>query len=660
MDKNDLSFLELLAEQYPSRNAACTEIINLSAILNLPKGTEHFISDIHGEYEAFDHVMKTASGVIWEYIDELYGSSIRKNEKQQLALLICYPARILEKARKDEGSISDFYRVVLLRMVRVCKRASSKYTRSKVRKAMPQEFAYILEELIHEDADRLHKHEYYNQIVDRIIDLKRAEDVITALSALILRLAVDHLHVIGDIYDRGPAADRIMDALCDYHSVDVQWGNHDINWMGAASGSDACICNVIRIAAKHSNLHTIEESYGINLVPLAAFAMEAYKDDPCRLFSNQDTESGTGQDLAFVKEAELNARIHKAVAIIQFKAEAAIIKRNPAFHMEGRLLLDKINYSQGTIRINGQDYSLRDKSFPTIDPEDPYAFTPEEANVMDKLRYSFLNCEKLQRHVRFLFNKGGLYKVYNGNLLYHGSIPMNPDGSLKEVDFDGVALRGKALFDAIDKSCRQGYALRDQEPSKGKTRGLDVMWYLWCGADSPLYGKDKMTTFERYFIEDETTHKEDKDPYYELRNQQACCTRILEDFGLNNDSACIINGHVPVEIKKGESPIKAGGKLLDIDGGFAKVYQKVTGMAGYTLIYNSQGMALVSHKPFTSVDEILDSGNFEFNRREYISYNPRRIKVADTDIGKRILKKIESLQMLVQTYAEGLVKERVV
>lgn len=648
--RHDQSFLELLAEQYPNRDAACTEIINLSAIMNLPKGTEHFVSDIHGEYEAFDHVMKNASGVIWEYIQELYGSSIRMNEKRQLALTVCYPQQILDKARREEGSISDFYRVTLLRMVRICKRTTSKYTRSKVRKAMPTEFAYILEELIHEDADRLHKHEYYNQIIDRIIDLKRAEDVITALASLILRMAVDHLHVIGDIFDRGPAADKIMDDLCNYHSVDVQWGNHDILWMGAASGSAACICNVIRIAAKYNNLDTLEEGYGINLVPLATFAMDTYNNDPCERFHAKDSHD---------RESDIVARMHKAIAIIQFKAEAAIIRRNPGFLMDDRLLLDKIDYISGIVDIDGHSHAMLDKLFPTIKADDPYSLTPEEANVMEKLTQSFLKCEKLQRHVRFLFNKGGMYKIHNGNLLYHGCIPMCADGTLKDVEFDGMHLRGKRLLDAIDKACRQGYALRNENNNTGKIRGLDVMWYLWCGADSPLYGKTKMTTFERYFVADKATHKEGKDPYYELRNDRGACLRILDDFGLDLDNAYIINGHVPVEIKKGESPIKADGKLLVIDGGFAKAYQKVTGMAGYTLIYNSQGMGLVSHKPFTSIAEIIGGDGFDFSPRQYINYNPRRIKVADTDKGQTIQSKINSLQLLARAYEEGVIKERV-
>ncbi|MCL2703708.1 MAG: fructose-1,6-bisphosphatase [Defluviitaleaceae bacterium] len=651
--KEKLSFLELLSEQYPNHNAACTEIINLSAILNLPKGTEHFVSDIHGEYEAFHHVMRNASGVIWEYIEELYGASIRENEKRQLALLICYPVRLLEKVRGSESNMSDFYRVMLLRMVRVCKRASSKYTRSKVRKAMPAEYEYILEELIHEDADRLHKHEYYNQIIDRIIGLGRAEAVIEKLAALILRLAVDHLHVIGDIYDRGPAAHLIMDDLCVYHSVDVQWGNHDINWMGAASGSFACICNVIRIAAKYNNLHTLEEGYGINLVPLAAFAMEAYKDDPCKCFALSDAEQSGVRD----KDALLIARMHKAVTVLQFKAEAEIIRRNPGFGMDGRLLLHKINFIENTVEIDGVTYPLLDNSFPTVCVTDPYALTPDESNVLAKLRQSFLNCEKLQRHVRFLFNKGGMYKVYNGNLLFHGGIPMNPDGTLREVDFGGIPMHGRELFDAIDKACRQGYALRERDLSKTKTRGLDIMWYLWCGADSPLYGKDKMATFERYFIADESTRKESRDPYFILRNKRDVCVRILENFKLTHEDACIINGHVPVEIKKGENPVKAEGKLLNIDGGFAKAYQNVTGMAGYTLTYNSRGMALTAHKPFTSPGEIIRDESLDFSPREHINYNEKRIIVADTDGGKAILNKIESLQMLVQAYDEGLVKE---
>jgi len=657
MTIGDIAFLELLSEQYLDHNAACTEIINLSAILNLPKGTEHFVSDIHGEYEAFDNVMRNASGVIWEYIEELYDVSIRESEKRRLSLLICYPERMLKKARAEEDDIVDFYRISLLRLVRVCKRAASKYTRSKVRKAMPVEYRYILEELIHEDVDRMRNPEYYNQIIDRIIDLRRAEDVIKTMAELIQRLAVDHLHVIGDIFDRGKGADKVMDALCAYHSVDIQWGNHDILWMGAASGSDACICNVIRIAAKYNNLETLEEGYGINLVPLAMFAMETYKSDPCTSFFYSEKEQDTDNELE-EKETMLIARIHKAVAIIQFKIEAQVIRRNPDYDMDDRLLLHKVNYSEGSITIEDKKHQICDAFFPTIDASDPYALSAEEANVMEKLRRSFLICEKLQRHVHFLFNNGSMYKIYNGNLLYHGCIPMNPDGTLEEVTFGAKKIRGKEFLEAIDKTCRQGFALREREDTAIKLQGLDTMWYLWCGAKSPLYGKSKMTTFERYFISDEATHKEEKDPYYELRNNPEVCIRILADFGLTHDSACIINGHVPVEIKKGESPIKAGGKLLDIDGGFAKAYQEVTGLAGYTLTYNSQGMALTSHKPFSSAEDIIESGIFEFNPRKYINRNSERIKVKDTDNGKNIMEKIERLEMLVEAYARGLVKEK--
>ena len=656
MYEEKLQFLQLLAEQYPSQNAACTEIINLSAILNLPKGTEHFVSDIHGEYDAFDYVMRNASGVIWEYIEELYGASIREIEKRQLNLLICYPERMLEKAMNEEKDIGDFYRISLIRMVRVCKRASSKHTRSKVRKSMPKEFTYILEELLHEDSDRMHKQEYYNQIIDRIIGLGRADDVIESLAALIRRLAIDHLHVIGDIFDRGDGAELIMEDLCNYHSVDVQWGNHDIVWMGAASGSFACICNVIRIAARYNNLQTLEDGYGINLVPLATFAMETYKDDPCDCFKLNLTEQQL--EKMSEKEVKLLTKMHKAISVIQFKVEGDVIKRNPSFEMDDILLLDKINYDEGTIQIGGKTYQLKDKNFPTIDPKDPYALTSEELDVMDKLEHRFLNCEKIQKHIRFLFNKGGMYKVHNGNLLYHGCIPMSPDGELKSVPYGGVPMKGKALLDALERACRQGYALREEEPTETKVRGFDIMWYLWCGADSPLYGKNKMATFERYFIEETETHKEEKNPYFDFRDNREVCVKILENFGLTNENSCIVNGHVPVEIKKGESPIKAGGKLLNIDGGFAKAYQKVTGIAGYTLTYNSQGMALTSHDPFTSVEDILNSDHFEFTPRKYISRNESRIKVINTDNGKQVLKKIESLQMLVEAYREGLIKEK--
>jgi len=656
MSKSEINFLQLLADGYPSQSAACTEIINLSAILNLPKGTEHFISDIHGEYDAFDYVMRNASGVIWEYIEELFGESIRESEKQQLNMLSCYPERMLEKALKEEKNLEDFYRISLIRMVRICKRAASKYTRSKVRKAMASEFMYILEELLHEDSDRMHKHEYYHQIINRIITLGRAEDFIKSLAALILRLAVDHLHVIGDIFDRGDGAELIMEYLCSYHSVDIQWGNHDINWMGAAAGSFACICNVIRIAARYNNLNTLEEGYGINLVPLATFAMETYKDDPCDAFKLNLTEEQ--RERMSTKDINLITKMHKAISIIQFKIEEAVIRRNPGFEMDDRLLLDKVDYDEGTITINGKKYKMKDTYFPTINPADPSALSQEEWEVMEKLERSFLNCEKMQKHIRFLFNNGGMYKVHNGNLLYHGCIPMNEDGELKVVPFDGVPMYGAELMDTLEKACRQGYALREKEDTRAKLRGLDIMWYLWCGADSPLYGKSKMTTFERHFIEDKETHHEEKNPYFDLRNDREVCVKILKNFRLTHENSCIVNGHVPVEVKKGESPIKAGGKLLNIDGGFAKVYQKVTGIAGYTLTYNSQGMALTSHHSFTSAEDIINSEHLSAVPREYISRDIARIKVFDTDDGKQIKEKIESLQMLVRAYQEGLIKER--
>ena len=645
----ELSYLELLSEQYPNQDEACTEIINLLAIQNLPKGTEHFVSDIHGEYEAFDYVLKNASGVIWEYIEEVYGSQLRDNEKRQLALIVCYPARMLDKALREEADINDFYKIILLRLVRICKRASSKYTRSKVRKALPREFAYILEELIHEDVDRLHKQEYYRQIINAIVDLDRARDVICAISSLIQRLAVDHLHVIGDIYDRGPEADKIMDVLCNYHSVDVQWGNHDINWMGAAAGAYACICNVIRISAKYNNLHTIEEGYGINLVPLATFAMDCYEHDPCLRFQPSDSD-----DLSR-KEIELIARMHKAITIIQFKAEGAIIERNPSFVMDDRRLLHKINYNDMTIELGGVTHKLLDGSFPTINPESPYELSPEELEVIEKLKHSFINCEKLQTHIRFLFNKGALYKIHNGNLLFHGCVPMDGEGNLKKVEYEGNHLSGKDLFDAIDKTARQGFFLREDMPAK--QRGLDMLWYLWCGADSPLFGKVKMTTFERYFIEDKSTHKEEKDPYYTYRNSKEKCLDILRNFGLYKDNSRIINGHVPVEVKKDEKPIKAEGKLLVIDGGFAKAYHKVTGIAGYTLRYNSKGLALTAHDPYSSAEEIVENNLASVVTAKYIEYHEVR-KVADTDIGKDIANKIDKLEKLVRAYGEGIIKEK--
>lgn len=648
---DDFKYLKLLAKQYPNITSASTEIINLQAILNLPKGTEHFISDIHGEYEAFSHVLRNASGVIKNHITYIFGTSLRDSEKKTLATLIYYPEQKLEEIKKTESDMNDWYKITLHRLVTICKVMSAKYTRSKVRKALPQDFAYIIEELLHEDSTGDDKELYYNQIIESIVRLDQADRFITAISHLIQRLAIDRLHVIGDIYDRGPNAAKIMDILENYHSIDVQWGNHDISWMGAAAGCQALICNVIRIQARYCNLDTVEEAYGINLIPLATFAMEKYADDPCTYFLPKNSDA----DMLTDKEVQLTAKMHKAISIMQFKMEAQIIKRHPEFGMEGRLLLDKIDFEKGTINIKGVDYPMLDMNFPTIDPKDPFSLSEEEQDVMDKIKSSFVNSGDLQRHVRFLLSSGSIYSIFNSNLLYHGCIPLNADGSLKEVNFRGKRLKGKDYLDAVERVMREGYYTIPH--SETKRECLDLMWYLWCGENSPLFGKDAMTTFERYFIEDKATHVENKSPYYERRDEESVCRAILENFGLNPDKSHIINGHVPVKVKKGESPIKANGKLFVIDGGFAKAYQKETGIAGYTLIYNSHGLVLVSHEPFESREKAIAEEKDIHSSTVALQYSQARIMVSNTDIGAELKKNISELDKLVSAYRSGLIKE---
>ena len=648
---DDFKYLKLLAKQYPNITSASTEIINLQAILNLPKGTEHFISDIHGEYESFSHVLRNASGVIKNHITYIFGTSLRDSEKKTLATLIYYPEQKLEEIKKTESDMNDWYKITLHRLVTICKVMSAKYTRSKVRKALPQDFAYIIEELLHEDSTGDDKELYYNQIIESIVRLDQADRFITAISHLIQRLAIDRLHVIGDIYDRGPNAAKIMDILENYHSIDVQWGNHDISWMGAAAGCQALICNVIRIQARYCNLDTIEDAYGINLIPLATFAMEKYADDPCTHFLPKNSDA----DMLTDKEVQLTAKMHKAISIMQFKMEAQIIKRHPEFGMEGRLLLDKIDFEKGTINIKGVDYPMLDMNFPTIDPKDPFSLSEEEQDVMDKIKSSFVNSGDLQRHVRFLLSNGSIYTIFNSNLLYHGCIPLNADGSLKEVNFRGKRLKGKDYLDAVERVMREGYYTSPH--SETKRECLDLMWYLWCGENSPLFGKDAMTTFERYFIEDKATHVENKSPYYERRDEESVCRAILENFGLNPDKSHIINGHVPVKVKKGESPIKANGKLFVIDGGFAKAYQKETGIAGYTLIYNSHGLVLVSHEPFESREKAIAEEKDIHSSTVALQYSQARIMVSNTDIGAELKKNISELDKLVSAYRSGLIKE---
>ncbi len=643
-------YLERLSELYPTIAKASTEIINLQSILNLPKGTEHFITDIHGEYEAFSHVLKNGSGAVRRKIDGVFGNTLTNRDKQTLATLIYYPEEKMARIKKTEDNMEDWYKITLYRLIEVCKCTASKYTRSKVRKALPPEFAYVIEELITEKAEVSDKESYYNSIISTIIEISRAEDFIIALSELIQRLTVDHLHIVGDIYDRGPGPHIIMDKLKQYHSVDIQWGNHDVLWMGASVGQRGCIANVIRICARYGNLDILEDGYGINLLPLASFAMNTYREDPCECFQLKgEPDYGDSEML-------LDIKMHKAMSVIQFKVEGKIIQENPDFQMENRNLLHHIDFAAGTIEIDGAVYKLKDTNFPTVDPADPYGLTAEEEDIMSRLEKAFLNCARLQEHMRFLLNKGALYKVHNGNLLYHGCVPLNEDGSFKKVKLYGKYYKGRALYEMLESYVRKGfYALDETE----KKRGKDMMWYIWLNENSPLFGKNKMATFERYFLEEKELHKEKKNPYYALLEDEATVDNILKEFGLDPQESHIINGHVPVKTKNGESPVKCDGKVLVIDGGFSKAYQKETGIAGYTLIYNSHGMILAAHDPFESTEAAIEKENDIHAKSMTVKLMAERKLVGDTDIGRDLKEQIKDLEELLCSYRSGRIAEKV-
>ena len=643
-------YLKRLSELYPTIAKASTEIINLQAILNLPKGTEHFLTDIHGEYQAFSHVLKNGSGSVRRKIEDVFGNTVSSRDKQALATLIYYPREKMERIRKSEENLEDWYKITLYRLIEVCKRAASKYTRSKVRKALPAEFSYVIEELITEKAEVTDKESYYNSIVSTIIDLGRAEECIAAFAQVIQRLTVDHLHILGDIYDRGPGPHIIMDKLMDYHSVDIQWGNHDVLWMGAAAGQRACIANVIRICARYGNLDILEDGYGINLLPLAAFAMDTYREDPCSCFALKSAPAhGEG-------ERAMDMRMHKAISVIQFKVEGQASRRNPDFHLEGRNLLHKINFQEGTVEVDGKTYEMLDTNFPTVDPEDPYALSEAEEEIMERLGQAFTNCAKLQEHMRFLLNKGSLYKVYNKNLLYHGCVPLTEEGQLKEAEVCGKKCKGAGLYQLLEEYVRKGfYAEEVSEREKGR----DLMWYIWQGQDSPLFGKDKMATFERYFLKEKETHAEKKNPYYRYLEDPRVVTGILKEFGLEGEESHIINGHVPVRLKDGESPVKCGGKVLVIDGGFSKAYQKETGIAGYTLIYNSYGLILAAHEPFESTESAIEKETDIHSDSIVVKKTLQRKKVGDTDIGTELKEQIRDLERLLYAYRSGRLTEKI-
>lgn len=653
MIHSDLRYLELLSHNFPSIASASTEIINLEAILNLPKGTEHFLADLHGEYEAFQHVLRNASGAIKRKVNEIFGNTLREAEKKELCTLIYYPEQKLQLVKDHENDLRDWYVITLNQLVRVCQNVSSKYTRSKVRKALPEDFSYIIQELLHENSMEPNKQDYINVIISTIIETHRADDFIVAMCKLIQQLTIDMLHILGDIFDRGPGPHVIMDTLCNYHNFDIQWGNHDILWMGAAAGNDCCIANVLRLAMRYGNLSALEDGYGINLLPLATFAMEAYADDPCTIFNPKvDKTSCTYNE----KTLRLIAQMHKAISIIQFKLEAELINRHPEFEMEDRLLLHHIDFDRKVFVLDGKDYEMKDFFFPTLDPKNPYQLTEEEQDIVEKLHHSFVSSEKLRTHMHCLFRYGCMYNVCNSNLLFHASMPLNPDGTLKEVTILGKQYKGKALLDKVGHLIRIAYF--SEENTEKAQFARNYIWYLWCGKNSPAFDKSKMATFERYFLIDKETHKEIKGHYYALRNEEAVCDMILDEFGVEGEHRHIINGHVPVKAMSGEKPIKANGKLMVIDGGFSKAYQPETGIAGYTLVFHSRGFQLVQHKPFTSTQKAIEEGQDIKSTIQVVEMSMNRMRVKDTDKGRELKIQIKDLKKLLVAYRTGAIKEK--
>jgi len=648
MNTTDMHYLNLLSQSFPTVADAAKEIINLEAIMNLPKGTEHFLADIHGENEAFEHVLKNASGNIKRKVGEIFGNSIRESEMKELCTLIYYPEQKLELVKAIEEDIDDWYHITIHQLVKVCRDVSSKYTRSKVRKSLPEEFSYIIEELLHERTDDQDKAAYVAVIVDTIITTGRADDFICALCNVIQRLAIDQLHILGDIYDRGPGAHIILDVMRRYNSWDIQWGNHDILWMGAAAGNDACICNVLRLSLRYANLATLEDGYGINLVPLATFALETYGNDPCTEFMPKLLKGNKMDE----KTLLLTAKMHKAITIIQFKEEARIFHRRPEWQMENRCLLESVNLDTKTCTIDGTSYDLKDSYFPTGLAE----LTPEETDLIQKLHHSFRVSEKLRKHIRTILSHGCMYTICNQNLLYHASVPLNEDGTLKDVEILGQHYQGKELMSYIGQLVRAAFE-NDTEPEQ-KAYARDYFLYLWCGKDSPLFDKSKMATFERYFLTDKSTYKEEKGAYFRLREEPEVCDRILDAFGVTGNNRHIINGHVPVHASKGENPIKAGGRLMVIDGGFSEAYHSETGIAGYTLIYHSRGFQLVQHEPFTSTKDAIKRGTDIKSTTQIVEMSAHRMLVADTDKGQELREQVSDLKELLHAYRHGIIKEK--
>lgn len=650
--QEEMNYLQLLSRSFRNSAEASTEIINLEAILNLPKSTEHFLADIHGEHEAFQHVLKNASGDIKRKVREVLSDELGDKEMSSFCTLIYYPSEKLQliKAEHGDKDMHDWYAITLRRLISVCQNMSSKYTRSKVRKALPKEFSYIIQELLHESTGMTNKNKYVKAIIEAIINTQQADNFIVAICNLIQRLAIDRLHIVGDLFDRGTGSHLVMDTLCQHPNFDVQFGNHDVLWIGAATGNRACMANVLRLCMRYGNLSVLEDGYGINLLHLAIFAMEIYKDDPCEEFGPKLEDNVTCSD----KTRRLIAQMHKAVSVLQFKLEAEIIRRHPEYEMNDRMLLDKIDYEKGICTIGGKRYNMRECHFPTIDPTDPYKLSVEESEVIERIAHSFTTSEKLQRHIKCLLDNGSMYLVYNGNLLFHASVPMNPDGTLKEVYLYDGYYKGRALLDKVDTLIRAAYTTSDAQL---KAFAVDYLWYLWCGKDAPTFDKDRMATFERYFLKDKAVMKETKGSYYTLRNEDATVDLLLEEFGVEGDHRHIINGHIPVKTLKGENPMKAGGRLIVIDGGFSKPYQSTTGIAGYTLVYHSRGISLVEHQPFTSTEEAIQNGSDIKSTRHLVEKLTERIHVRDTDKGRDIRRRIESLRKLLFAYQHGLIRE---
>ena len=651
----DIRYLQLLRKEYRTIQEASAEVAHLQAVLHLPKGTEHFLSDLHGEHAAFLHILHNASGVIKRKIRDLYRDLLSSHERDMLCTLIYYPEQKLHLVKAQESDIDSWYLTTLNQLVSVCQNVSSKYTRSKVRKSLPKEFSYIIQELLHDNTMLPNRQAYVGVIIDTIISTRRADDFITALCKLIQRLAIDTLHILGDIFDRGPGPHHIMDILCDYHNWDIQWGNHDILWMGAAAGNDICMANVVRFVTRFGNVGVLEDGYGINLLPLATFAMETYADDPCALFGLRPVP---GETISNPKTLRLLAQMHKAISIIQFKLEAETIQRRPEFDMDDRMLLHRIDFERGIITIDGKEYPMKDCHFPTVDPKDPYKLTEEEKEIVKKLHRSFVGSEKLRKHIRHIFRNGCMYTVTNSNLLFHASIPLNADGSLREIEIQGKKYKGKALLEKVGHLIRTAYFAEDNTEEKQFAK--DYVWYLWCGKDSPAFDKAKMATFERYFLDDKELHKETKGYYYTLRNDEKVCDMILDEFGVIGKHRHIINGHVPVKTLKGENPIKANGKLMVIDGGFSKAYHLETGIAGYTLEYHSRGFQLVQHEPFTSMQKAIEEGQDIKSTTQIVELSSQRVMVKDTDKGRELVRQIEDLKKLLKAYRIGMIKERVV